>query len=38
MRRWPRCRPGADQDKAQLARMMGYLVVPGKYDSQACSR
>jgi uncharacterized surface protein with fasciclin (FAS1) repeats len=23
------------RDKAQLARMMGYLVVPGKYDSQA---
>src|SRR4051812_5919516 len=22
-------------DKAQLARMMGYLVVPGKYDSQS---
>jgi uncharacterized surface protein with fasciclin (FAS1) repeats len=22
-------------DKAQLARLMGYLVVPGKYDSQA---
>jgi uncharacterized surface protein with fasciclin (FAS1) repeats len=22
------------RDKAQLARMMGYLVVPGKYDSQ----
>ena len=24
-----------EQDKAQLARMMGYLVVPGKYDSAA---
>jgi len=24
-----------EQDRAQLARMMGYLVVPGKYDSQA---
>jgi uncharacterized surface protein with fasciclin (FAS1) repeats len=23
------------RDKAQLARLMGYLVVPGKYDSQA---
>ena len=23
------------QDKARLARQMGYLVVPGKYDSQA---
>ena len=23
------------QNKAQLARMMGYLVVPGRYDSQA---
>jgi uncharacterized surface protein with fasciclin (FAS1) repeats len=23
------------QDKARLARLMGYLVVPGKYDSQA---
>jgi len=23
------------EDKAQLARMMGYLVVPGKYDSRA---
>src|SRR6185437_7689698 len=23
------------RDKAQLAKMMGYLVVPGKYDSQA---
>ena len=22
------------EDKAQLARLMGYLVVPGKYDSQ----
>jgi uncharacterized surface protein with fasciclin (FAS1) repeats len=22
-------------DKARLARLMGYLVVPGKYDSQA---
>ena len=24
-----------EQNKAQLARMMGYLVVPGKYDSAA---
>ena len=24
-----------EQNKAQLARMMGYLVVPGKYDSTA---
>ena len=24
-----------EQDKTQLARMMGYLVVPGKYDSAA---
>jgi uncharacterized surface protein with fasciclin (FAS1) repeats len=24
-----------EQDKAELARMMGYLVVPGKYDSAA---
>lgn len=24
-----------EQDKAQLARVMGYLVVPGKYDSAA---
>ena len=24
-----------NRDKAQLARMMGYLVVPGRYDSQA---
>jgi uncharacterized surface protein with fasciclin (FAS1) repeats len=23
------------RDKAQMARLMGYLVVPGKYDSQA---
>src|SRR6202000_670800 len=23
-----------EQNKTQLARMMGYLVVPGKYDSQ----
>jgi uncharacterized surface protein with fasciclin (FAS1) repeats len=27
-----------EQNKAQLARMMGYLVVPGKYDSQALLR
>lgn len=26
------------QDKARLARMMGYLVVPGRYDSQALLR
>jgi uncharacterized surface protein with fasciclin (FAS1) repeats len=26
------------QDKARLARTMGYLVVPGKYDSQALLR
>lgn len=26
------------QDKARLARLMGYLVVPGKYDSQALLR
>src|ERR1043166_7633229 len=26
------------RDKAQLARMMGYLVVPGKYDSQTLLR
>ena len=26
------------QDKAQLARMMGYLVVPGRYDSQTLLR
>jgi uncharacterized surface protein with fasciclin (FAS1) repeats len=26
------------QNKAQLARMMGYLVVPGRYDSQALLR
>ena len=25
-------------DKAQLTRLMGYLVVPGKYDSQALLR
>jgi uncharacterized surface protein with fasciclin (FAS1) repeats len=24
-----------DENKAQLARMMGYLVVPGRYDSRA---
>ena len=24
-----------NRDKAQLARLMGYLVVPGRYDSQA---
>ena len=27
-----------DENKAQLARMMGYLVVPGKYDSQTLLR
>ena len=27
-----------EQSKAQLARMMGYLVVPGKYDSQTLLR
>jgi uncharacterized surface protein with fasciclin (FAS1) repeats len=27
-----------EQNKAQLARMMGYLVVPGRYDSQALLR
>ena len=27
-----------DQDKAQLARMMSYLVVAGRYDSQALLR
>ena len=27
-----------EQNKSQLARMMGYLVVPGKYDSQALLR
>ena len=27
-----------NRTKAQLARMMGYLVVPGKYDSQALLR
>ncbi|MEP6830840.1 MAG: fasciclin domain-containing protein [Rhizomicrobium sp.] len=27
-----------EQDKTQLARMMGYLVVPGRYDSQALLR
>jgi len=26
------------QDKARLARLMGYLVVPGRYDSQALLR
>ena len=26
------------QNKAQLARMMGYLVVPGRYDSQTLLR
>jgi uncharacterized surface protein with fasciclin (FAS1) repeats len=26
------------RDKAQLARLMGYLVVPGRYDSQALLR
>ena len=35
MRRWRSCRPRpSTADKAQLARLMGYLVVPGKYDSQ----
>ena len=29
---------GAEQDKDRLARMMSYLVVPGKYDSQALLR
>jgi uncharacterized surface protein with fasciclin (FAS1) repeats len=28
----------APQNKAQLARMMGYLVVPGRYDSQTLLR
>jgi uncharacterized surface protein with fasciclin (FAS1) repeats len=27
-----------EQNQAQLARMMGYLVVPGKYDSRALLR
>jgi len=27
-----------EQNKAQLARMMGYLVVPGRYDSQTLLR
>src|ERR1700744_473227 len=27
-----------ERNKAQLARMMGYLVVPGKYDSQTLLR
>ena len=27
-----------EQNKEQLARMMGYLVVPGRYDSQALLR
>jgi uncharacterized surface protein with fasciclin (FAS1) repeats len=27
-----------EQNKTQLARMMGYLVVPGKYDSQTLLR
>jgi uncharacterized surface protein with fasciclin (FAS1) repeats len=27
-----------NRNKAQLARLMGYLVVPGKYDSQALLR
>lgn len=27
-----------DQNKAQLARMMSYLVVPGRYDSQTLLR
>ncbi len=31
-------RPRAEQNKAQLARMMGYLVVPGNYDSQTLLR
>jgi uncharacterized surface protein with fasciclin (FAS1) repeats len=29
---------GVLQNKAQLARMMGYLVVPGRYDSQTLLR
>ena len=29
---------GLEQDKDRLARMMGYLLVPGKYDSQALLR
>jgi uncharacterized surface protein with fasciclin (FAS1) repeats len=29
---------GQQQNKAQLARMMGYLVVPGRYDSQTLLR
>jgi uncharacterized surface protein with fasciclin (FAS1) repeats len=28
----------AGRDKSQLAQMMGYLVVPGRYDSQALLR
>ena len=31
-RAWP-----PDQNKAQLARMMAYLVVPGSYDSQSAA-
>jgi uncharacterized surface protein with fasciclin (FAS1) repeats len=30
--------PAQQQNKAQLARMMGYLVVPGRYDSQTLLR
>jgi uncharacterized surface protein with fasciclin (FAS1) repeats len=30
--------PIPEQNKAQLARMMGYLVVPGRYDSQTLLR
>jgi len=29
---------GQQQNKAQLTRMMGYLVVPGRYDSQTLLR
>ena len=29
---------GPDQTKAQLARIMSYLVVPGRYDSQTLLR
>lgn len=29
---------GTQPNKAQLARMMGYLVVPGRYDSQTLLR
>ena len=30
--------PAQQRNKAQLARMMGYLVVPGRYDSQTLLR